>query len=130
METLNWAHLADVVKPQSGKILYESNKHLFTKMAFDVFQLNTSSVDSLWVLENGEDGKQYLVARYEDTTETPLEAKSCWAAFSDKEHKNVTLLYKDTPIQRFASSEFGFDDDDIYIFQKTLIHKINSDKSF
>jgi len=131
METLDWTKLASDVIPESGKVPYESNKHLFTKVAFDVFQLNTSPIESLWTLEDGDDGKQYLVARYsDDEGSKPLEAKSQWEALADKEGKNVTLIYKDTPIQRFASCDFGFTADDVHVFQKTLVQKLSSDKSF
>ena len=130
METLEWTKLASEIIPETGKVSYESNKHLFTKVAFDVFQLNTSPVESLWILEDGEDGKQYLVAKYDEDGAQPLEVKSHWTALADKECKNITLLYKDTPIQRFASEEFGFTKDDAHLFQKTLVQKLNSDKSF
>lgn len=131
METLNWTQLSHEITPKSNKVPYEPYKHLFTKIAFDVFQLNTSPVENLWILEECEDGKQYLSARYSDE-ESPqsLEAKSNWLALVDKEAKNVTLMYKDAPIQRFASSDFGFTKDDVSIFQKLLIQKLNSDKSF
>ena len=131
METLTWIKLAREVVSDTSKVPYESNKHLFTKIAFDVFQLNTSPVDSLWILENGDDGKQYLVAKYSDEEPAKeLEAKSSWVALADTDSKNVTLLYKDKPIQRFASSDFGFTKDDVHIFQKTLVQKLSSDKSF
>lgn len=131
MDTLDWNMLADRYAAKQVKVPYEPNKQFFTKVAFDVFQLNTSPVESLWTLEEGEDGKQYLVAVYNDETqEKPLEAKSEWHALADKEAKNVTLLYKNTPIQRFASKDFGFNSEDVYVFQKTLINKLSSDRDF
>lgn len=124
--------LAETITPDTRKIPYEENKGNFRKVAFDVFRLNNSVSDSLWVLEDGEDGTQYLVAQYEEgEKEDPgLESKSHWVALSDRDSKNVTLIYKDEPIQRFASSEFGFNEDDVHIFQKTLIEKLSSDKKF
>lgn len=129
METLDWTKLNGDIVLKNNRISYAENKASFTKIGFDVFQYNNSQIDSLWILEDGDDGKQYLVAQYEDA-EQPLEVKSCWAALSDKDHKNVTLLYKDVPIQRFASSEYGFNENDILVFQKTLVQKLNSDQSF
>jgi len=130
-ETLDWTKLAKDVVPDTDKILYEPNKHLFTKIAFDVFQLNNVPVKSYWTLEDGEDGKQYLVAQYgEEITQENLESKSHWLALVDREKKNVTLAYKNEPIQRFASSEYGFSEKDIHIFQRTLIEKLSSDKIF
>ncbi|MFA5024026.1 MAG: hypothetical protein WC523_03680 [Patescibacteria group bacterium] len=129
-ETLDWGKLSEDTKENTKKIPFEQNKKYFTKIAFDVFQYNNSPVDSLWVLETDDsDGKQYLVAKYEDTDNT-LETTSSWTAILDTEKKNITLAYKNIPIQRFASAEFGFTEDDAFIFQKTLIQKLSSDKSF
>lgn len=134
METLDWNQLDGNINPNTKVVSYEQNKHLFTKVAFDVFQLNSSPVDSLWVLEQGEDGTQFLVAQYDDESGDSLTAESAqskdWTALSDKEASNVTLYYKDQPIQRFASTEFGFSKEDVHIFQKTLVEKLGSDKNF
>ena len=128
-ETLDWLKLAVDIIPRNDKIPYGPNKQFFTKVAFDVFQFTGSPVESLWILEEGEDGKQYLVARYDEDAQ-PLEVKSNWLALPDKECKNITLAYKNVPIQKFAASEFGFTQADAYIFQRTLIEKLSSDKSF
>ena len=132
MDTLDWTQLNGVVNPDLRKIAYEPNKHLFTKVAFDVFQLSSSPVDSLWILEEGDDGKQYLVARYdEEIVDEGLKSESsAWNALPDKEAKNVTLFYKDSPIQRFASEDYGFTAEDVGVFQQTLVEKLSSDKSF
>jgi len=132
METIDWTKLANVVNPKLDRIPYEPNKHLFTKVAFDVFQLNTSPVESLWVLETNDEGEEYLAAMYdgEDTTGDKIEVKSSWQALADKEAKNVTLVYKDVPLHRFASADYKFDQSDVHIFQRTLISKLSSDKSF
>lgn len=130
MDTLDWTKLEKDVVPNTKRVAYEPNKKFFTKVAFDVFQLNTSPVQSLWILEEDEDGTQYLAAQYEDVEEKPLEVKSHWVALADRESKNVTLVYKDMPIRRFASDEYGFTEDDIHLFQKTLVEKLSSDKSF
>lgn len=131
MDTLDWSVLVDKFAKKQEKIPYETNKQFFTKVAFDVFQLNTSPVESLWTLEQGDDGKQYLVAMYGENEETkPLEAKSEWSTLADKQAKNVTLYYKDMPINRFASSTYGFGQDDVEVFQKTLVTKLAHDKDF
>jgi hypothetical protein len=130
MDTLDWTKLAGDVTPETSRIPYEPNKHLFKKVAFDVFQLNSSPVESLWILEEGDDGQQFLAARYTDEESETLEVKSHWSALSDREGKNVTLTYKDAPIQRFASSDYGFSEDDIHTFQQTLVEKLGSDESF
>lgn len=126
MDTLDWTELAGNVMPNKNRIPYEPNKHLFRKVAFDVFQLNSSPVESLWILEEGDDGQQFLVAQYGAEEDEAIESKSSWEALSDKEGKNVTLMYKNTPIQRFASTDYGFNEDDVHLFQKTLVESLDS----
>jgi len=131
METLDWTKLAGDVTPDTSRVPYKPNKHLFRKIAFDVFQLNNAPVQSLWILEEDEDGSQYLAAQYGDEqAEENIEVKSHWLALTDKKGENVTLVYKDAPIQRFASDEYGFSSEDVHIFQRTLIEKLSSDKAF
>lgn len=131
MESLDWTKLAGDITPETGRIPYEENKHLFRKVAFDVFQLNSSPVESLWTLEDGENGDQFLVAQYSEEEEPEnLESKGNWEALSDSNGKNVTLMYKGAPIQRFASVDYGFDAKDVHIFQQTLVEKLGSDESF
>lgn len=129
METLDWTKLAGSVVPDNTKIPYEPNKHLFKKVAFDVFQMNTSPVESLWQLESAEDGTQYLVALYDEAESDGIEAKSEWKALADKEAKNVTLTYKNYPIQRFASEDYGFEQEDVHLFQRSLVEMLNSDQN-
>ena len=59
-----------------------------------------------------------------------IEVRSNWLALADRKAENVTLMYKNAPIQRFASSEYGFTQSDINIFQQTLVEKLSKDKSF
>jgi len=130
METLDWTKLAGDVTPDTSRIPYEPNKHLFRKVAFDVFQLNSSPVESLWILEESEDGQQFLVARYDEVEPETLAAKSHWEALADQKGENVTLMYKDAPIQRFASTDYGFTPSDAHIFQQVLVKKLSSDQEF
>ena len=128
-ETLDWNKLAGDVTPSNSRIPYVGNERHFTKIAFDVFQCNSTPVQSLWILETAEDGKQYLVAKYEESEQ--LEAKSSdWTAVLDSTGKNITLAYKSQPLQKFASSDYGFTVEDAYIFQRTLIEKLSTDKAF
>src|SRR5271157_2858831 len=131
LETLDWIKLAGDVVQDPNRIQFDNlAKNAFTHIAFDVWTANDSKVESLWILEKDEkDGKEYLVARY-DNEDKPLETKSNWSAVNDKESKNITLAYRNVPIKRFASADFGFTKDDAYIFQRMLIEKTSSDKSF
>lgn len=131
METIDLTKVASVVDPDKTRLLYKKHKHLFTKVAFDVFQLNSSPVESYWLLEKGDDGEEYLVANYEkDSGEEKLSVTSSWEALSDKDSKNVTLLYKGVPIKRFASSDYGFDNGDVHIFKSALVDKLSVHQEF
>jgi hypothetical protein len=130
METIDLTKVAKVVDPDKKRLPYDKYKHLFTKVAFDVFQLNTSPVESYWILEKDDDGKEYLSANYEKEQTEELQAKSSWEALSDKESKNITLLYRGVPIKRFASSEYGFDSNDVDIFKNALVNKLSVSKEF
>lgn len=131
METINWKKVAQTLTPDNSRLSYEENKHLFTKVAFDVFQLNSSPVEALWTLEKGEDGSDYLVATYDVDADTQgLEAQSHWEALSDKKAENVTLFYRGVPIKRFASSEYNFDSSDVQVFKSTLVEKLNKEANF
>lgn len=131
METIDWKKVAHKLTPEKGRVPYQENKHLFTKVAFDVFQLNSSPVEAYWTLEKDDDGTEYLVATYDvDSSEPGLEAKSHWEALSDKSSENVTLFYRGVPIKRFASNEYKFDASDVHIFKSTLVEKLTKEADF
>jgi hypothetical protein len=127
MNNTEWSSLFDQFYPK--KLDYEKNKHLFTKLAFDVFQLNGSPVKSLWILEDGEDGKQYLSATY-DSSEEQLEITGQWNALVNKEASMVVLYYKGYPIQKFESQIFGFTKESADAFSEMIVKKANSDDKF
>ena len=131
METINWTEVLQTMKPNNNRLHYKENKHLFTKVAFDVFQLNSSPVEAHWTLEKGDDGAEYLVATYDvGSDDTGLEAKSHWEALSDKSSENVTLFYRGVPIKRFASSDYSFNSSDVQVFKSTLVDKLTKEASF
>lgn len=131
MDNLEYDKLAEAVNPNKNKLNYEKNKHLFVKVAFDVFQLKNSPIESYWILEtDNDDGKQYLYAKYEDTNSEELVSEGKWKAFSDKEAQNVTVYYQDVPIKRCASKDFNFDKDDVHVFSNALVSKLSKDNEF
>lgn len=119
MEHNDWAGLFH--KFTNKKLDFNKHGHLFTKVAFDVFQMNSSPIESLWTLEADEDGKQYLVATYDDGA--IVAAASTWQTFSNKEASTVTLMYKDCPVYKFASTEYGFSKDDVHLFERLVLNK-------
>lgn len=131
MDNINWADVVGAATPDNSRVSYNDNKHLFTKIAFDVFQLNSSPVEAYWRLEKGEEGADFLVATYDvDSTSEGLEVTSGWNAITDKTASNVTLFYKGAPIKRFASNDYGFGPDDVDAFNTALVNKLTSEASF
>lgn len=126
MEHNDWAKLFH--KYSNSRVEYDKNKHLFTKVAFDTFQINSSPIESLWILEEGEDGKQYLVATYDE--DSTIKSESNWTAFTNKEASAITLYYKDQPVYKFAAAAYGFGKDDAYLFEKLLVKRAETDGHF
>ena len=44
--------------------------------------------------------------------------------------KLADLLYKGVPIKRFASLEYGFENDDVHIFKSALVDKLSTHREF
>lgn len=99
----------------------------FKKVAFDRFKLDQDPYDGLWALQDIE-GKPHLVRASNPQSE--VRKVGDWEAISDFEKRNVTLSYKNIPITRFSSDEYGFSSNDISIFKSALIEKTSSDNSF
>jgi hypothetical protein len=126
-EKIDYRALSNIVNP--SRISYDENKHKFVRLAFDVFcPTDSNNIESLWILEDGEDGKQYLAATYAEDNQK--EAVGNWNTLSNKEASLVVLYYKGFPIHKFAAAEFGFNKSDIQVFQTALVNKINSDLTF
>ena len=71
------------------------------------------------------DGEMYLV-RSSDT-ESGHRSVGDWTAVSDHLKTNVTLAYKNVPVARLSSEEYGFDKDSIMTFKSALLDTIGKD---
>ena len=96
----------------------------FYKVAFDLYKVYGDHYDGLWKLK-----EDYLV-RASDPQYDYSKKSSNWTAISDYENKNVTLSYKDVPIQRFSSSEFEFAEEEVGMFKSALLESVESDSNF
>ena len=96
------------------------------KVAFDMYKVYGDHYDCLWKLED-MDGGQFLIRASDPQYD--YSAKGDWNLSSDYEAKNVTLYYKNTPIQRFSSSDFGFESSNLNIFKSALQEQLD-DESF
>jgi len=130
MEKIDLKSVAEAIIPNKNKVLYKDNASNFTKVAFDVFQLNNSPVESYWILEKAEDGQEYLVAKYEEDSSLEVLATVKWNVLLDQTKKNATLIYNNTPIKRFASADYNFIPQNAHLFQRILTNKMNNDKLF
>jgi hypothetical protein len=114
-DLFDWNKVDQVVNPRPvNKLDYESNKHMFRKVAFDAYKALDGNSDRLWELRDEEDGKTYLYALYGDASEliaNSNEEEKDWKAAADSDGKNVTLAYKQVPIYRFASDKYPFSQD-------------------
>lgn len=124
--------LINLYKKQSSDLGIKSQLEVsdavsFKKVAFDRFKVENDPYESLWALQE-IDGKQFLVRASDPQFETRKSGD--WEAISDYDKQNVTLSYRNIPITRFSSSEYGFSSDDISIFKTALIEKSSSDDSF
>ena len=99
----------------------------FRKIAFDRFKVDNDPYESLWALKE-IDGAPHLVRASDPQFETRKNGD--WEIISDYDKRNVTISYKNIPISRFSSEEFGFSPDDISIFKSALIEKTSSDNLF
>lgn len=99
----------------------------FKKVAFDRFKVDQDPYDGLWALQD-IDGTPHLVRA--SNPQSDVKKVGDWEAISDFEKRNVTLSYKNIPITRFSSEEYGFSSNDISIFKSALIEKTSSDNSF
>lgn len=87
------------------------------KVAFDMYKVYGDHYDCLWKLED-VNGSQFLVRASDPKYD--YSKKDDWNISSDYEARNVTLSYKNTPIQRFSSEEFGFAQDNLTMFKSAL----------
>lgn len=90
----------------------------FTQVGFGLFRDNE---DSIWKIQEGGDGVEYII-RAEDT-ENIVESEGDWSATSDKERKNITLSHKSTPVYRFSTENFGFTPDNAQSFARFLLKR-------
>jgi hypothetical protein len=127
--------LANLLQKQSSDL---NDKHsveltkdiVLEKVAFDLVRITSSPYnpyDGLWTLSES-DGKKFLVRASDPRFESS--GSGDWSAISDYDCKNVTLAYKNVPIHRFSSNDFGFANHSVSIFKSTLLEKTSSDNSF
>jgi hypothetical protein len=102
----------------------------FEKVAFGMVRITNSPYnpyDGLWTLSE-VDGKKFLVRASDPKFD--YKTSGDWVVASDYDNCNVTLAYKNIPIHRFSSEDFGFSGEDISIFKSAILDKAGSDEKF
>ena len=117
--------IAEKMKIKFSEDLVKSGH--FKKEAFDVYRVDNDPYAGLWLLEN-IDGVQHLVRASDPVFETTEQGS--WGAISDYDKSNVTLSYKNIPIARFSSEDFGFSKLDIITFKSALLNRVSTDEGF
>lgn len=99
----------------------------FKKYAFDVYKVDNDPYEGLWMLQDCDDGP-HLVRTSEP--KYAQESRGDWSAVSDYNRENITLVYKNVPIARFSSEEFGFNSSDAMTFKSALLEMAENDGEF
>lgn len=97
------------------------------KFAFDAYRVDNDPYESLWIRQDFDDGP-YLVRAEDPRFE--VKEKGSWSAVSDYNRENVTLTYRNVPIARFSSKEFGFEPQDAMTFKAALLDRVEEDSEF
>jgi len=121
---LNFDPLDKLVKKASVKKLTVTaalNSGKFAQIGFGMFRETDNN--SIWQVETGTDGVDYISRMVEKPTEVIAESEGEWTAVADSEKENVTLAHKGTPICKFASKDYGFDASNIKRFARLVVVK-------
>jgi hypothetical protein len=117
--------IADKRRIKFSEDLVESGQ--FKKIAFDVYKVDNDPYENIWLLED-VDGIPHLVRASDPSFESATRGE--WSAISDYEKSNITLAYKNTPVARFSSNDYGFSRDDIITFKSALLNRVSGDADF
>lgn len=85
----------------------------------DLGTLRNRDDGSIWRLDTGDDGNQYIVRTDSDDTVV----KAGWTASPNRRGDTITLSYEDTPVRKFSSAEFGFDPAKASVFAGIIVDK-------
>lgn len=116
------------VKTASVKrIARKGSEHLFKEAVADLFRKNDE--DGLWKIETADGEDFFIRTEIEDPEAAIVKEASLWSAATDKKSENITLAYKNIPLKRFTSSEFGFTKENVSKFCDRILASV-SDEEF
>lgn len=79
---------------------------------------------SIWKLDTGDDGLQYIVKTESDDTIS----QAGWTAAPNRTGDTITLSYLNVPVRKFTTSEFGFNPDNAALFASVIIAKATEEQ--
>ena len=121
---IDWKTLDLTLNPPTDRTIdFASASSQFSKVAFDVYK--KIGEEGLWELREGDGGRKILVALYEEASSDNVKTASAnkWSAHADSSNKFVTLAFRDSPICKFAASEYGFDESNAAQFANFVAEK-------
>lgn len=109
-------------KVEQGKILYQDamRSGKFVRADLGVFRKNDDQ--TIWHLQQDEDGKEYIVKS--TSYDTPIDGE--WSALPSRTGEFVTLAYREYPICNFTKAEYRYDDANC--FASFLVKKAAQEK--
>ncbi len=124
--------LGKEIFPKSiDRIPVKGNEQKMIRVAFDLFRLDGSNKEDLWVVQADDDGNEFLVRTYDLPEEEEFSKNACWEAHCDKKEKNLTLSYEGVPVKRFALLDYGvMDKEDVAVFKSVVLRKVATDSDF
>jgi hypothetical protein len=131
---IDFTELANKLNP--NVIPVRGNEKRITRVAFDLFRIEGDEPDDLWQVQADDDGNEFLVRTYSleednNSIDQMVQKESDWSVRADKKYDNLTVSYKNVPLQRIATKEYNIETpEDGKTFQGILFNKLSSDKDF
>ena len=129
---LDLSDVAKIVMPDPNRLPLEENRNRLMCVAFDLFRLKGDNTEDLWQIQADDDGNEFLVRTYNLPEEEQQVVKaSDWRVVSDAKGNNLTVLYRNIPIQRLATAVAGASTSaDVELLRKTVQEKLSMDDTF
>lgn len=121
----------EIIPKTIERIPVKGNEQKMIRVAFDLFRLDGSNREDLWVVQADDDGNEFLVRTYDLPEEEEFSKNASWEAYCDKKGTNLTLSYDGVPVKRFALLDYGVTSkEEASVFKSVVLKKVASDGDF
>jgi hypothetical protein len=128
MPTIDCNELFRKIDPKRTKYPYEQYRDRLVKVAFDVVRfIDSENLGDLWKVETDEDGKDYIVAMY-DQQGIPDKLSSDWQVISTGEQMQV--FYKNSFITKVDCETLGLKPHMVARLYPDIERRLAKDKGF